>query len=218
MKTPENRHERGSSTIEFAFCSLILMPLLLGGLSVGFNLVRANQVAQFTRDAGHQYAYGIDFTQSSAQQLLVMLATGLNFSLASGTGLVIFSNVLMVGPNDCTAGGLQANTASCPNLNQTVYTRWYRVGNTAVYTSTFGTPTTANSSTGLINSSSYLVDMSARASGISNLMTMSASQSILPDGSVFFFERLQHYGISHRERRLCAGDLLAGSGAQRSSF
>jgi hypothetical protein len=175
---PDKRHELGSSAIEFAFCSLILMPLLLGGLSVGFNLVRATQVAQFTRDAGHQYAYGIDFTQASAQQMLVMLATGLNFSLTGGTGVVIFSNVLMVGPNDCTSGGLQANTASCPNLNQTVFTRWYRVGNVAVYTSTFGTPTTANSTTGIISSSSYLVDSSARANGITNLMSMSASQTI----------------------------------------
>jgi hypothetical protein len=175
---PDHTRERGSSAIEFAFCSLILMPLLLGGLSVGFNLVRATQVAQFTRDAGHQYAYGIDFTQSSAQQMLVLLATGLNFSLTGGTGVAIFSTVLMVGPNDCTSGGLQANTASCPNLNQAVYTRRYTVGNAAVYTSTFGAPTTANTTTGIINSSSYLVDSSARATGITNVMPLSASQSI----------------------------------------
>jgi hypothetical protein len=175
---PDHTRQRGAAAIEFAFCSLILMPLLLGGLSVGFNLVRATQVAQFARDAGHQYAYGIDFTQAPAQQMLVMLATGLNFSLTGGTGVVIFSTVLMVGPNDCTSGGLQANTASCPNLNQAVYTRWYRVGNTAVYSSSFGTPTTANTTTGIINSSSYLVDSSARATGVANLMTLSASQSI----------------------------------------
>jgi hypothetical protein len=172
------RDERGSSAVEFAFCSLILLPLLLGGLSVGFNLVRATQVAQFTRDAGHQYAYGIDFTQSSGQQLLVRLATGLNFQLNGGTGVAIFSTILMVGPNDCTAGGLQANTGSCPNLKCAVYTRWYRVGNTAVFTSTLGNPTTANVSTGILNSSSYLKDSSARASGISNLMTLAAGQSI----------------------------------------
>lgn len=179
MRRPgQTSPERGTSAIEFAFCCLVLMPLLLGGLSVGFNLVRATQVAQFARDAGHQYAYGIDFTQSSAQQLLVMLATGLNFSLSGGTGEVIFSTVLMVGPNDCTAGGLQANTGSCPNLNQAVYTQWYKVGNTSLYNSTFGAPTTADPTTGIINSSSYLVNSSARANGITNLMSLSASQSI----------------------------------------
>jgi hypothetical protein len=175
---PRTHLERGSSAVEFAFCSLVLLPLLLGCLSVGLNLVRATQVAQFTADAGHQYAYGIDFTQASAQQMLVTLATGLNFSLSGGTGVVIFSDVLMVGPNDCTAGGLQANTGSCPNLNQTVFTQWYKVGNTSLYSSTFGTPTTANSSTGLIASSSYLVNSSARASGVTNLIALSASQSI----------------------------------------
>ncbi|HEY3838911.1 MAG TPA: TadE/TadG family type IV pilus assembly protein [Bryobacteraceae bacterium] len=170
--------ERGSSAIEFAFCSLILVPLLLGGLSVGFNLVRATQVAQFTRDAGHQYAYGIDFTQASGQQLLVTLASGLNFQLNGGTGVAIFSTILMVGPNDCTSGGLQANTGSCPNLNRTVFTRWYKVGNTGLYSSTFGSPTTANTTTGVLSSSSYLKDSSARANGIVNLITLTASQSI----------------------------------------
>jgi Flp pilus assembly protein TadG len=170
--------KRGTSAIEFALCSLVLMPLLLGSLSVGFNLLRANQVAQFTRDAGHLYAYGIDFTQASAQQLLVMLASGLNFSTSGGTGEAIFSTALMVGPNDCTAGGLQANTGSCPNLNQTVYTRWYKVGNQTLYTSTFGAPTTADATTGIISSTSYLRDTSARVNGISSLITLAASQSI----------------------------------------
>jgi len=170
--------QRGSSAIEFAFSSLVLIPLLLGGLSVGFNLVRATQVAQFARDAGHLYAYGIDFTQASAQQMLVKLATGLNFVLGGGAGEVIFSTILLVGPGDCTAGGLQANTGSCPNLNQTVRTRWYRVGNQTLYNSTFGTPSTANGTTGLINSSSYLRDTSARAPGISSMMTLTPGQSI----------------------------------------
>jgi hypothetical protein len=174
----QTNSERGTSAIEFAFCCLVLMPLLLGGLSVGFNLVRATQVEQFAYDAGHQYAYGIDFTQTSAQQLLVMLATGLNFSLSGGTGEVIFSTVLMVGPNDCTSGGLQPNSGSCPNLNQAVYTRWYKVGNASLYNSTFGAPTTADPTTGIISSSSYLVDASARAGGFTSVMSLSASQSI----------------------------------------
>ena len=170
--------ERGSSAIEFAFSCLVLLPLLLGALSVGFNLLRATQVAQFARDAGHLYAYGIDFTQASAQQILVKLATGLNFVLSGGSGEVIFSTILKVGPNDCTAGGLQANTGSCPNLNQAVYTRWYKAGNTSLYTSTFGKPATADPTTGIINSSSYLLDSSARANGIAGLMTLAAGQSI----------------------------------------
>jgi hypothetical protein len=170
--------QRGSSAIEFAFSCLILLPLLLGGLSAGFNLLRATQVAQFARDTGHLYAYGIDFTQSSAQQMLVKLATGLNFAASGGSGEVIFSTILMVGPNDCTAGGLQANTGSCPNLNRAVYTRWYKMGNQTLYTSLIGSPSTADASTGIINSSSYLRDSSARASGMSGLMTLTPGQSI----------------------------------------
>jgi hypothetical protein len=84
----------------------------------------------------------------------------------------------MVGPSDCTSGGLQANTASCPNLNQTVYTRWYRVGNTTVFTSRFGSPTTANSTTGIISSTSYLKDSTARVANLSTLIALAASQTI----------------------------------------
>ena len=81
---PRRAHlRRGSSAIEFAFSSLILLPLLIGGLSVGFNLVRATQVSQFTRDAGHLYAYGVDFTQAAAQQMLVDLATCLLYTSPS---------------------------------------------------------------------------------------------------------------------------------------
>jgi hypothetical protein len=138
--------------------------------------VRATQVAQFTRDAGHLYAYGIDFTQAAAQQMLVKLAPVLNFALSGGTGEVIFATVLMVGPDDCTAGGLQANTGSCPNLNQAVYTRWYRVGNKTVYSSRFGSPTTADTTSGIVNSTSYLRDSTARVSGVSGVMTLAASQ------------------------------------------
>src|SRR5438270_13143744 len=127
--------QRGSSAIEFAFSCLVLLPLLLGGLSVGFNLVRATQVAQFARDAGHLYAYGIDFTQPAGQQMLVKLATGLDFAATGGNGEVIFSTILMVGPGDCTSGGLQANSGSCPNLNRAVFTRWYQVGNKSLYRS-----------------------------------------------------------------------------------
>ncbi len=170
--------ERGSSAIEFAFCSLILMPLLLGGLSVGFNLVRATQVAQFARDAGHLYAYGIDFTQAPAQQMLVKLATGLNFTATGGTGEVIFSRLLMVGAADCTSGGVAANTGSCPNLNQTVYTRWYRAGNKTLYSSRYGSPTKADATTGIISSTSYLRDSTTRASGFANVMTLAVSQSV----------------------------------------
>jgi len=169
---------RGNSVIEFAFASLILLPLLLGGLSVGFNLVRATQVAQFTRDAGHLYAYGIDFTQPPGQQLLLKLSTGLNFALTGETGEVIFSSILMVGTGDCTAGGLQANTGACPNLNRAVYTRWYKLGDRTLYTSTFGAPSTADTTTGIINSTSYLRDTSARATNVSSLVSLASSQSI----------------------------------------
>ena len=104
------RRERGSSAVEASFGLLILMPLLMGTSVVGINLLRAMQVTQFCRDAGHMFAYGVDFSQAGNQTLLTHLAQGLNMQASGGNGVVIFSTVTFVGPNDCTGAGLSANT------------------------------------------------------------------------------------------------------------
>ena len=47
-------------------------------------LVRANQVSEVCRDAGHMFAYGVNFSQASSQNVLVQLTQGLNMTANGG--------------------------------------------------------------------------------------------------------------------------------------
>lgn len=171
------RRERGSNAVEFTFSLLVLMPLLVGTKVVGINLLRAIQVTQFCRDVGHMYAYGVDFSQPANQTLLTHLAQGLDVRISGGNGVVIFSTVTSVGANDCTAAGLQANTTSCPNLNQAVYTRRFVVGDPSKMSSHYGSPDSGIvGANGYITAANYLKNRSARAPGFTSLMSLSSGQ------------------------------------------
>ncbi len=170
--------ERGSALVEFVLCiSLFWVPLFFGTLVIGFNLVRVLQVTQVCRDAGHMYSFGIDFSQAAYQNLLVSLSRGLNMTTTGGNGVIILSTVTYIAGTDCTAGGYQANTTSCPNMNQTVFTRRIVIGNASLHASTFGTPSSGNmDSSGNVSSAGYLTNTADRAVAFSNIMTISSGQ------------------------------------------
>jgi hypothetical protein len=163
--------------IEFLLAaSFFIMPLLIGAMSVGMNLLMATQVTEFNDDSGNEYAQGIDFSQASNQQLLVSLSSGLNFSLSGGTGVEIFSTLLKVGTADCQNGGVaNPTTANCPNLGQIVVTQRLVVGNSSLYTSAYGNPTGMNASGNLLPSY-YLFNSGAQANSFSSVITMASSQ------------------------------------------
>jgi hypothetical protein len=80
MRSRIQRRNAGSSTIEFVLvASLFLVPLLLGLFSVGLGLIRDMQGVQLTRDVGHMWARGVDFSTQANQDLLATrLAQGLS--------------------------------------------------------------------------------------------------------------------------------------------
>jgi len=163
--------------VEFVLSSLFWVPLLMGTFVVGLNLVRAIQVMQICRDAGHMFAYGVDFSQAGNQNLLIRLTSGLNFSIGGGNGVVIFSTLSGIGALQCTAAGYQADTAHCPNINQIVFTRRIVVGNSSKRASNFGTPGSGTvDANGYIAASYYLTNISERATGFSSLLPLAAGQ------------------------------------------
>jgi hypothetical protein len=167
---------RGSSGIEFALSSLFWVPLLIGTLVIGTNVIKANQVTHLCRDIGHMWAYGVDFSQASGQNVLATIATGLNFNInGTGNGVVILSNVTYIGNNQCLAAGFQANSTSCPNLNQAVFTRRVVVGNASLRNSNFGTPPPAIiAASGYIAGSDYCTNTSDRANAFIQLLPLAA--------------------------------------------
>ena len=175
-RKPKSR-ERGSALIEFMLTSLVWVPLLLGVIFIGLNVVRAIEVTQICRDAGHMHAYGIDFAQPANQQLLVRLASDFTFTATGGNGVVILSTITFIGPQDCLAAGRPATTAQCANLNQSVFTRRIVVGNRQLRTSAFGTPMPGSiDSDGNIRSAAYLNDVNARAVSFGSVLPLQSGQ------------------------------------------
>lgn len=165
--------QKGNTVVEFALVSTFLVPLLLGTFVVGMNLTRSIQATQITRDAGHMYAMGIDFSQNANKDVLVRLAIGMNMTRTGGTGVIILSKIMKVYQSDCDAASL--TSVQCTNLNQNVVTNRLVIGNSATRASDFGTPNAS-----LIDSqgnvSNYLRDTSARANNFSSVLALNAGE------------------------------------------
>jgi hypothetical protein len=159
--------EAGSALVEFVLCiGMFLLPLLAGTLFGGLNLIRVLQVTQLCRDAAHMSAYGIDFSQTSAQNLLVSLAPSLGLSTSSTShGVVILSVIShVVQATDCTPAGI----SNCANDGYDVVTRRLVIGNTSLpnTASAFGTPCSGcyvDSTSGNITAAGYLNNATTRA-------------------------------------------------------
>ncbi|MBV9294797.1 MAG: pilus assembly protein [Acidobacteriaceae bacterium] len=168
--------EGGSAIVEFVLAvSLFWVPLFLGTLVLGFNLIRAIQVTQVCRDAAHMYSYGVDFTETSYQTLLANLAAGLSLTVSgdsppfggtTGSAVIILSTISYVDQTACTAGGY--SNSACSNLNSTVFTRQIVIGNSALHSSAFGTPLASDlDSSGNVSSAGYLTHTGDKASNFS---------------------------------------------------
>ena len=121
----KNRRESGTAALEFALVAMPIIFTLIGVVVVGINLGRSIQVGQICRDADSMYVRGVDFSQTSSQNLLVKLAGGLNITDAGGNGVIIFSEF----------DGTGANTAVC--------SRRIVVGNASLRSSSYANPSAA---------------------------------------------------------------------------
>jgi len=168
MRTAHNRNERGSTMIEFILVSsMFIVPLLVGIFTYGFAVLRSVAVVQFTRDMGHMYSRGVDFSTQADQNLLAgRLANGLNIVANSGNvtggttgyGVVVMSTFTKV-----------ASTCSCNNSGHIVVMRRIVVGNNSNFTTAYGAPGTISSNGDVPN---YSGDITARADNFSNVMSL----------------------------------------------
>jgi hypothetical protein len=167
------RRRRGTELIEFALCTVFLLPILFGTVVVGLNVGRSIQVTQVSRDAGHMYARSVDFADPQNKDLIVRLARGLNIQRSSGTGVVILSTIMYIGDAQCDAASL---SSGCTNRYHAVFVHRVVIGNAAARASSFGTPDPAlvHPTTGSV--SDYLTDSGARAIGFTTLLPMQAGE------------------------------------------
>lgn len=163
-------NERGAAIIEFCLISIVWIPLLLGGISLGFDLIRAIQSSQVCRDVGHMSAYNVTFTQTQNQALLANIAKPLNITVGGGDGAIILSRITYLIPSDCTS----ANQSSCANTGHYVFTSLFLFGNPAadVAHTRLGNPSSDFLQGGrTIALNDYLNNTSLRADGLANSLT-----------------------------------------------
>jgi len=171
MNTRQNRRQRGSMMIEFVLVSsFFLVPLIIGTFTYGFAVIRSVEAVQLTRDVGHMYSRGVDFSTQANQNLLASsLAQGLSLvansgnvtGCTSGNGVVVLTTLFKIGASSCT----------CANAGHVVVMNRIVVGNNTIFTTGYGNPVPASiSSNGDVLT--YQSDTSARADSFSNLMTM----------------------------------------------
>jgi hypothetical protein len=136
-------------------------------VGVGMTLSRAIQVNQVTRDTGHMFFDGVDFSQTPNQNIVGRLAYGMGLASdsvgtinTSGNGTIILTEIIKLGATECNNGGY-ATTASCPNYNQLVVEKRIVIGNSGLRTSAFGTPSAGLlAADGSITSHNYCTDAS----------------------------------------------------------
>lgn len=169
------RRQRGNAIIEFALVVTFLVMLLMGTFSVGMTLTKSVQAGVVARDAGAMFMRYVDFTLTGNKDLLVRLANGMGMTTTGGNGVVIMTQIMMVGTTECANGGLAPG--ACPNYNRPVAIKRVTVGNPALYTTTFGNPTPSLLlSDGSISTTNYLNDASVRADNFTSIMTLSGGE------------------------------------------
>jgi hypothetical protein len=172
MLRNRKHRERGSALIEAALClSIFWLPLILGTYQIGFSLIRAIQVTQICRDAGHMYSQGTDFSLPMYQNLLAALMPN-SFSVTSSGNTVVYLETLTYVDSAACSG-----VSNCNNLGKIVFTRAIPVGNSSLRTSNFGNPLSCPNMTSnyTIPSSVYLTNSCAVATGFSSLIPLTAS-------------------------------------------
>ncbi len=196
---------RGVSSIEFAFSTLVMVPLLLGTGALGINMIRELQVVQLSRDAGHMYARGVDFALPGNQTILANLGkdVGLSTTPAQSSAVVIFSSITYIDKAACAAvGAVDASgnpTAACTNYTKWVFAQRLTVGNTAIHTSNFGTPSGVTiGSDGKISA----LDQATKAgdvatlSGVNPYSVVNGVASGLPSGQVLYLAEAAASGFN----------------------
>lgn len=179
MTSRKTARSRGTALVEFTLCAVVWLPLLLGVIFVGFNVARSIEVTQICRDAGHMHAYGVDFSQTVNQSILIQLSTGFDITPTGGNGVFILSTAMLIGPAQCEGGGLPGDSADCPNLNYTVFTRRLVIGNKTLRTSNYGTPNSRYiDSNGNISTTGYLTDASMRVQNFPSTLNLAAGESV----------------------------------------
>jgi hypothetical protein len=128
---------KGVSIMEFALSMLVMVPLLLGTIACGVQLVQSMQTIQLARDAARMYGRGLDFSLPGNKTILAAIGSdlGLHTTDTGGSAVLILSTVKYIDATMCPTG--------CTNFHQWVFAQRLVIGNPSYRTSNFGSPLTS---------------------------------------------------------------------------
>lgn len=188
----------GNTILEFALVLTFLIPMFAGAFTIGMGLTKAIQVSNVTWDAvilmvtaNTNSQSGLNLSESQNQTILVNAAQGLGMNVAgtfnpssTGNGEIILSQVVMVGPTECSTAGLTPNgsapfwtTSNCANYGSYAFEYRVVIGNTAQGTSKLGNPSVAINANGTISARNIATNAGALAPlfPTATAMTLTAS-------------------------------------------
>jgi hypothetical protein len=131
------KNSKGVAIIEFALSMLVMVPLLLGTIGIGIQMVKSMQVIQMSRDAGRLYGSsaggkGKDLSTPAYRTILGKLGAALNLHTTDGdTGgnaVLILTTVKYI------------DTPGTKNYQQWVFHHRLLMGRTDYITSNLGSP------------------------------------------------------------------------------
>jgi hypothetical protein len=193
MRGNNRKRQRGNQVVEFAFCSVFLVPLFLGTVLLGMRLGRSIQVTQVARDTAHMYARFVDFSRTGNQDMVIRIASGLGMTRTGGNGVVILSQVMRIGDQQCTDGGVAI--ADCFNRTQSVVIHRVVIGNSSLRASSLATPTPSLIGTdGKIVPWNYLRDASAVATNFASILVLNPGELGYVVEAYFISPELDSFG------------------------
>jgi hypothetical protein len=179
--------------LEFGIVMVFLIPMFTGAFSIGMALTKAIQVSNVARDAAVLMVRsntdpnsGLDLSQTQNQRIIVRAAQGLGMASdaqddpsSTGSGVVILSKVVMVGPAECSLGITPAptgappwNAGNCPNYDSYVFAYRVVIGNGGRWNSTLGNPGGTVQSNGTITLADIASNTSDRVTNFSSVTGM----------------------------------------------
>jgi hypothetical protein len=147
-----------TSTVRlYALGAIFLLPLSIGLVLVTKNANQSDDAYKISHDIGSMYSQGVDFSQSTNQNIALSVAEGVGIDIKGGQGVLILSKIRVVHPSDCPS----SPAAKCSNKGYPVVTERYVLGNRSLRPSSFGTPASLDPASGKVRD--WVNDLSARA-------------------------------------------------------
>ena len=131
------KNSKGVAIIEFALSMLVMVPLLLGTIGIGIQMVKSMQVIQMSRDSGRLYGSsaggkGKDLSTPAYRNILAKLGADLNLHATAGdtggSAVLILTTVKYI------------DTPGTQNYQQWVFHHRLLMGRTDYITSNLGSP------------------------------------------------------------------------------